>query len=263
MKPTGLFLMLYSMAFSSLSSGLSSSTEHINENNLIPARSEVAVSFTGKDVSKVKKALKDSKRSEDGRVVLFDSREQTLFNRGIVLRLRAFKDSEELTLKVRGPDRFPREERWKSWDTKCEQDLSPYSGRTSCSISREVDAGTLKKILEGRKQPNQVIPQEFWDFAMELTGHKLNNIIMTTTESAEISVWKYKKVEDLGGEDTKVVLEIWTLPNGTILPELSIKDELKLATNRLAELTDWLKKIKVQSVDLTPGKSEQILQFLR
>lgn len=252
MKPAWSFLILFISALTSFSSHLSQ----------VPKNCEVAISFAPSDLSAVKLALKQYQKSSDsGKVVLIDDLEKSLFKNGIVIRLRGLKDSEELTLKVRGPALFP-SERWKTWDTKCEQDLSPYSGRISCSINKEVAMGTLKKLLSGALETKNVIPKEFWSFAEELVGHDLSNVVLVATEAAEISIWKYKDVKGLS-DKAKVVLEVWTLPNQAILSELSMKDETAFAKKRLTKLSEWLGQIKVQPVDLTPSKSEQILQFLR
>jgi len=232
---------------------------------LEPSDTEVAVSFDEPSIARIKEALAPFKqKSKEGEVVLFDTVQRTLFGRGIVVRLRAFEGEEEITLKVRSPRAFPQASLWKNWESKCERDLSPYSARVACSITSPLMSGSLKNLLEGKKAPHELVPVAFWRFAEEVLGSTLPHMSLRVTEPAKIKKWKYVDAEGFRfGVPGELVLEVWKMPNGIQLPELSLKDRSTRANGRLQQLLHLLASQRVETVDLNPSKSEQFLEYLQ
>ena len=170
-----------------------------------------------------------------------------LFRQGVMFRLRIKARKSELTLKVANqdcdkvnPGLLPSDQ------AKCEYDVRGTHVAGAVSVTRILDDGQLRGLIEGRLALADLLSQAQIRYLREVVA--LWPLVPGLTCLGPARVETYHK------EGQPFVVELWQLPSGRHYEEISQKSSLKDALRVNAALEGILSRNKVQ---LCPDQGSQ------
>lgn len=224
-------------------------------------RAEVKVTIADEDVDALLAMVDLEGGGAERRAIHFyDTPDLALFESGLILRARSIAgDDDDSTVKVRpaGADDVDRD--WLSEDGfKCELDVTPARATSSCSLTREQDEGEIEDVEAGDRGVQKLFDDEQEQFFEEHGGDAA-----TMDELADLGPIDAQVLdvvpEDLGVE---ITVELWALPDGSRLLEVSRKTTTDRASDALDELLAWLDGSGISVSDAQETKTRRALEVL-
>jgi hypothetical protein len=223
-------------------------------------RAEVKVNIRAHDIPRAMRALEldpeDAKRRE---ITFYDTDRRVLFERGLVLRARKKGDKEESTVKVRPvdvADIYPRAAQLDGFKAELEVGASPAKRVPSAQLDVDVPAGTIDAVAHDEQRIKDLFTKDQRNLAADLTG-KVRWRRLESYGPIPAKVWK---IEDpaLGGHEASV--ELWMLPRGRRMLEISIKCGLGEIDAARAAMLGYLAGRGLQASQSTRSKTERALE---
>lgn len=209
---------------------------------------DVRALFDGLQLDRVK----DVRRR---RVVFFDTATQELRQAGLLLRARFGDGGDDVTLKARGPIgvRAALALRGDA-DAKAELDHTSRGLLPSVSLGDDVSDKRIRDVLAGRHGARTIVGPKQERVLEDLLGHRPPWQRLQALGPAEITAWKLKPA----GMSEDIVVELWRLPNGRQVVEVSAKDKSARGAALAAELQALLRRLGVDPSNAQETKTQAL-----
>ena len=177
-------------------------------------------------------------RAERRWVHFYDTPDLQLFEQGVILRARKVADDDDdSSVKVRpldadeAPAEFVDLE-----DFECETDMLLDRSVPSCKLSAEQDTGEIDDVADGERDISQLFSSEQEDFYAWAApgGPELDEL----TDLGPVDAWVWKL--STRSLPAPMTAELWILPDGTQILELSMRVAEDDAEDGLDDLLDYL-----------------------
>lgn len=185
-------------------------------------------------------------------IYFFETPGRTLFDEGLILRARLkHGDEEDSTVKHRPMTRDDVDADYADREGfKCEIDRGPESEVESCSFTVVQDDGELLDVIAGERDVEKLFSRAQERFAAVYVPEGLFDWAeLQPMGPIEVLKWRVrtKKV------DSRLTMEIWTLPGGFQMFEVSTKVTADLADATQAQMTDYIasKGLRTDAEQLT------------
>ena len=243
--------------------GGSGKTDRAGDEGPPESRVELKVTVAEEAIDRALDALGlDFDDAERRYVTFYDSADLALFDAGIVLRSRKIiDDDDDSTVKIRplgaedagdiAPELFGED------DFKCEIDRTPSREVSSCSLSVMQDRGEIDAVADGERDVSKLFSSEQEDFLALFSpeGFVLDEaLVLGPIDTVR---WKLEH-EDLGHELT---VELWAMPDGGELLELSVKTDAASAGDALDALLSLLDSLDLPLDETQSTKTRRALEF--
>ena len=195
-------------------------------------------------------------------VTFYDSADLALFEAGIVLRSRKIiDDDDDSTVKVRplladeawavAPELFEDEE------FKCEIDRTPSAEASSCSLSATQDRGEIDDVRNGERDVSKLFSsrQEGMLALFGPEGFELDEALVLGP--VDTLRWKI----ELDGFAHELTVELWSMPDGGELLELSIKVDAGEADEAMDALLELTRDLDLPLDETQSTKTRRALSF--
>ncbi|MFM2153600.1 MAG: hypothetical protein RL199_2035 [Pseudomonadota bacterium] len=203
--------------------------------------------------------LTDAK-AEARSIYFYDTKDLSLFERGLILRARKVKHgADDSTVKMRPLVSSKVDKEWFGLrGFKCEEDRTGKRSVESCSLTEEQDPGEIDDVASGDRSVDKLFSrdQEAFASAYGPPGPPWDDLIPLGPIAAK--AWKLT----VKGFETKLSAERWTLPDGIDLLEVSIKVAREDADRMQSALTHFLKKKGLDASTTQETKTRVALENL-
>ncbi|MCK6533333.1 MAG: hypothetical protein L6Q84_10220 [Polyangiaceae bacterium] len=188
-------------------------------------------------LAKQKFGLRDSVAAERD-VWFYDSAGLELFDSGVILRGRSKADaSDDSTVKFRPMDAGEVDSEWLALDGfKCEIDRTLAKSVSSCSLTAVQDEGELEDIAEGERDIDKAFSSEQEALLAAYSPIEAEWDALLPLGPVDARVWKVKPKTF----DSKLTMELWTLPDSSRFLEVSLRVAPADADDDLAALATYL-----------------------
>ena len=226
------------------------------------SRIELKVTIAEADIDRALEALElDFDEAERRYVTFYDTNELALFEAGIVLRSRKIiDDDDDSTVKIRPLDAEA------AWDLvpelfaeeggKCEIDRTPTREVSSCSLTVLQDRGEIDEVADGEREVSKLFSSE-QEAMLDLfapAGFELDEaLVLGPIDTVR---WKIEPA-DLPHELT---VELWLMPDGSELLEVSLKTGEDDADDALEALLAFLEALDVALDESQSTKTRRALE---
>ncbi len=224
-----------------------------------PSQVELKITVKSNQIDKARAGLKlVASQAERREVFFYDTHELALFERGVILRARKkLGAKDDSTVKLRPLTAGEVEKSWFAMDGfKCEVDSFGNKSVESCSLTSPQDSGEIDEVRAGGRAIKKLYAatQELFlaDYAETPAWNELEVL-----GPVAVQAWQLHRSEVA----SDVNVELWTLPDGARVLEVSTRASVKAATARLAELTALLKKLGLDASGAQETKTKAALTF--
>jgi hypothetical protein len=195
---------------------------------------ELKVTLTDASARRVVTAL-GLGRSQSSDIYFYDTPDLELFDSGVILRARKISGApDDSTIKIRPLD----PEEALEWipevvdesGFKCEIDRSPNAETSSCSLTTGQDSGEIDDVADGDRRIDQLYSSE-----QELVFETFSPVYfddLIPLGPIDADRWRLEPDE----LRERLTVERWTLPDGSLIVELSMRVEQDEADEALEEL---------------------------
>jgi hypothetical protein len=204
----------------------------------------------------------DPDDAEHRYVSFYDTPDLALYEAGLVLRSRKIiDDDDDSTVKLRP---FSTEEAWgQIWwlfdedEFKCEIDRTPAADVSSCSLSATQDRGEIDDVESGERDIDKLFsseqeelvafygPEDFdWDDLVVL---------------GPVAALRFETYAD--GLDHELTVELWEMPDGGLLLELSVKVEGDESEAAMESLLALIAANELRLSESQTTKTRRVLTF--
>ena len=183
---------------------------------------ELKATVPDADVTRVLARLGlDASDAEQRDVYFYDTRALDLFAHGIVLRARKVHDgADDSTIKFRPLARTDVDRAWfDESGFKCETDIAGTTAVDSCSLTVPQDRGEIDDVAAGRRRVDQLFSSAQEDFARTFASAPIAWSSLRALGPIDERVWQ----RESRSLRAPLTVERWTLPDGHVLLELSIR----------------------------------------
>jgi hypothetical protein len=217
-----------------------------------PEKIEVKLAFMSEDTAKgfAVLGLSDPPTAER-RIHFFDTGNLTLFDRGLILRVRqtvAGGDPDDATLKVRGtgaPDAASRFLATAGGGAKFEGDQNVGREEApSFSITTEPGAAVITAVVTDVGNLESVLNDAGKTLLREMSGAEINPTVMKCLGPIRSRIWKFKP----DGFTGKMTAELWDVA-GIQLLEISDKAPRSEASTLAERLKNLVPESKARQLD--------------
>lgn len=201
--------------------------------------------------------LKGDKATER-EITFYDDARLSLYDSGLILRSRKVIDGpDDSTVKMRPLD--PSEVDEDLFDErgfKCELDRTlGEAGGTSCSFTVEQDRGEIDDVADGDRSVKKLFSEGQEDFAE--TYYDVDWDELRPYGPVETLKWRIK----VSGFDHKLTFELWFLPDGRDLMEVSCRVDADEAFEAELDLERYLADKGLYGADEQTSKTRAVLSF--
>lgn len=177
-------------------------------------------------------------RAERRWVHFYDTSDLQLFEAGVILRARKVADDDDdSSVKVRplAPEDVPAEF-LELDDFECETDRLLDRAVPSCKLSAEQDTGEIDEVAGGERDISQLFSSEQEDFFAWASpaGPDMDDLL----DLGPVDAWVWKL--STRRLPATMTAELWVLPDGTQVLELSMRVPEDDAEDGMEELLDYL-----------------------
>jgi len=229
-------------------------------------RVELKVTLEDDAIDAVRDALHLSlDRAERRWVYFYDTADLTLFEGGVVLRARKVDDgADDSTVKARPLSAEDVSAAWLDEDGfKCEIDRLPDREVSSCSLTREPDRGEIDDVADADRavrtlfddDQERFFEERSWATTQESYPPSLDEVLVLGP--ADVWVWKVTT----SALDEALTVELWVLPDGTELCEVSTKTDFDAADSAFEALIDYLTERGIAIGDTQETKTRVALEY--
>jgi hypothetical protein len=176
-------------------------------------------------------------QSETRNIWFFDTMSLDLYNAGMILRAREIDgDDDDSTVKLRPFTRPELDSELRTNDDmKCELDRDPDGATTACSLKVEQAEGQIDEVAAGERQLRTLFSSE-QEYMFEVHGPGLAMTDLEPLGPIPARVWTLRSDE----VSEKVTAELWYMPDGSQVLELSTKVDLADADDAMDDLLDFV-----------------------
>jgi len=188
-------------------------------------------------------------------IYFFETPERTLFGEGLILRSRYKHGKEEdSTVKWRPMTIEDVEEEFLAQEGfKCELDRGPQQEVSSCSFTVIQDDGELDDVLAGTRSVEKLFSRSQEDFAARYMPEDLFTWDdLVSLGPIETLKWRVTTKH----VDSRLTFELWTLPDGEQMLEVSTKVAPHLADETQKQMHAFIERkgLRTDGVQLTKTK---------
>lgn len=220
-------------------------------------KTEVKLSIAPADVAALFRGLaldtvKDVRRR---RVTFFDTPTRELRSAGLLLRARIGDGDDDVTLKARGAIGVRAAQALRDDDdTKPELDRTSRGLLPSVSLSEDVSERRIEDVLAGRHGPRTLAGPKMERVFEDLLGRRPPWERLRTLGPVDTTAWKLKPA----GVSDDVVVELWKLPNGRQIVEISAKNKTTEGPKLHRELQTLLRRLGVDPSNAQETKTQAV-----
>lgn len=220
---------------------------------------EIKVTIRADQVASAKKKFGLTNASATARQVWFyDTRTLQLFDAGLILRARKVTDgADDSTVKRRPLDPGDVDRDW--FDVsgfKCEEDRVGTRAVPSCSLTVPQDRGEIGDVAAGKRTIDKLFSADQEAFLDEAPA-ALDWTKLKALGPTDAKVWKVT----VSGFTWPITGEQWTLPDGKVLLELSIKTTRTKAADAQKKFAALLAKKSLDASDTQETKTRVALEY--
>jgi hypothetical protein len=171
-------------------------------------------------------------------VHFYDTPALDLFERGVILRARKIVgDDDDSTVKIRPLAAADVDGDWHEVDGfKCEIDRTPSASVSSCSLSDRQGPAEIGRVAQGDRSIATLFDDAQELFLATHAPDAPGFAELYDLGRVETMVWKV----DSSHLDETMTFELWHLPDGTDILEVSIKVDADDADDELDDLLEYL-----------------------
>jgi hypothetical protein len=198
-------------------------------------------------------------RSEERGIWFYDTPALDLFEAGAVLRARDVKgDDDDSTVKIRPLEAADVDPSWFALDDwKCEIDRLPDRQVSSCSLTVVQGEDEIEEVAAGERAIDKLFSSKQEELlAAYGPAHAWDDLVALGPIPSR--VWKLSTK----ALPAKLTAELWTLPDGDQILELSMKVEAPDADDAQADLLEYLAARGLELASDQETKTRRALEAL-
>jgi hypothetical protein len=200
---------------------------------------EVKITAQARDEDEVLEHLERvDAEAEDRQVWFFDTPDLTLFESGLVLRVRKIDGgTDDSTVKLRPVDPTELSDFWKGVPG-FEVELDAVGGKAICSAKLSVDQrqGEIQAVVAGEREVWKLFSRDQERLVADFGPVKVDWSTLVPLGPVDVRKWEIKPK----GLDYEVTVEEWVLPDRSDLVELSVKAPPEEARTANERFRAWL-----------------------
>lgn len=191
----------------------------------------------------------------------FDTPALALAASGVVLRARERQgEPDDATVKLRPMDEARIEPAWRALrGFKCESDLAGERAETACSLDAVTAPGAIDAVGRRARPPAELFDANQRRFLAAYAPIAIPWTALEPLGPVDASVWHFAAA----GWDGKLGLELWRLPGGAELLEISTRVPESEAEQARAELIAYLHGRGLETSAAQATKTRMALEALR
>lgn len=199
------------------------------------------------------------KKASQRSIYFYDEPSLALFDAGLILRARKVKDgADDSTVKMRPLVAADVDSSWfKLPGWKCEADVTAQKTIASCSLSVTQDQGEIDDVATNKRTIDKLFSGDQEDFASGYSEKAPVWSKLRVLGPVASEVWKVSSSK----LSVPLTVERWTLPDGTVLLEVSVKTTTKKTASVQAELDTFLAKKKLGVDTAGETKTRAVLEY--
>jgi hypothetical protein len=204
----------------------------------------------------------DADEAERRYVTYYDTPDLLLFEAGLVLRSRkVIDDDDDSTVKVRpllAAEAFTVDATlFDEGEFKCEIDRTPSREVSSCSLKAEQDRGEIDDVAAGERDVDKLFSRRQEDFLALFGPTEFDFDEAVPLGPVDTRRWKIEP-EDL---PARLTVELWDMPDGSELMELSIKVDQEESAAAMDALLDFVTARGLSLAETQTTKTRAALTF--
>jgi hypothetical protein len=227
-----------------------------------PSRVELKVTIDPDQIEDAIEALElDEDDAERRYITYYDTEDLDFFEAGLVLRSRKIiDDDDDSSVKMRPmtadeawgliPDYFEED------GFKCEIDRTPSRETSSCSLKAKQHRGEIDDVADGERDLDKLFSSEQENLVDLFAPEGFDWDDLEILGPVDTQRWEWD-VEALGGEELTV--ELWQMPDGGTLMELSIKVEQEESVDAMQALLAYVADHGLSLDDAQTTKTRRVL----
>lgn len=171
-------------------------------------------------------------------VHFYDTLALDLFDAGVILRARKIVgDDDDSTVKIRPLDAEDVDEAWRETSGfKCEIDRTPTASVSSCSLSDRQGGAEIGLVARGKHSIASLFDDAQEEFLATFGPDAQSFPDLVDLGAVETMVWKVESSQ----LDETMTFELWHLPDGSDILEVSMKVDADDADDAIDDLLDYL-----------------------
>lgn len=195
-------------------------------------------------------------------ITFHDTPDLALYEHGVVLRSRKVRgDPDDSTVKIRpilaadAYDLVP--EHFGAEGFKCELDWTLTREVSSCSYSVVQRRGEIEEVAAGTRELNRLFStrQESLFDAFAPVGITMAD----TVPLGPVTTIRFRKeIDEL---DLRITVELWTMPSGGLLIELSTRVQAEYAEDTYVEFQEWAADAGMDLAAVQGTKTGRVLEY--
>lgn len=206
-----------------------------------PAIESVEIKLTVRDDQEqlVHDALGHAHVKAEHRVIyFFDTNDLELYESGLVLRARKIKGhTDNSTVKLRPVDPAQIPEQWKGRaEFHIEMDVVGEKFVCSAKVDSDEKRGEIDEVVAGERAMEKLFSGVQEELIKDYAPADVDWSVLVPLGPIEVRKWEFEPE----GLDHELTVEMWVLPDGTDLVELSIKVDPAEAESSRADLASYL-----------------------
>lgn len=223
-------------------------------------RVELKVTLRADQIEDARAALHlDDGDAEDREVTFYDTLDLDLTEAGIVLRARKIDgDDDDSTVKLRPMASSEVDADWLEVEGfKCEIDRAGDTSMESCSLQATQDRGEIDDVAAGERGIDKLFSEEQEDFLAEHASTPVDWSALEVLGPVEAQVWEI----EVDGFGETLDVELWALPDGTEILEVSTKVKAGDADDAAQELAQLLEDLGLDASTTQETKTRATLEY--
>jgi hypothetical protein len=195
--------------------------------------------------------------SESRNIWFFDTTSLDLYNAGMILRAREIDgDDDDSTVKLRPFTRPELDDELRANDDmKCEIDRDPDGATSACSLKIEQAEGQIDDVVAGDRQLRVLFSAE-QEYMFDVHGPGLAMSELVPLGPIPARVWTLRTDE----VPEKVTAELWYMPDGSQVLELSTKVDVDDADDAMDDLLDFVSDRDIDLDATQESKTKRALE---
>ncbi|NUO47860.1 MAG: hypothetical protein HOV80_03280, partial [Polyangiaceae bacterium] len=226
-----------------------------------PVQVEVKVTVRAEDIDLAGERFElAADGAEERDIYFFDTPALELFDDGVILRARNVHDDvDDTTVKIRPLSAASVARSWfKKSGFKCEIDQTSTKSVESCSYTLEQGEDEIDDAAKGERAIEKLFTSEQEDFlAKYAPSGPVDWSELRMLGPVAASVWKLEP-EKLG---TKMTVELWTLPNGERVLEVSARAPQEDADELTEDLEAYVSELGLVADPNGTTKTRTVLEY--
>ncbi len=223
-------------------------------------RVELKVTLRPDQIEAARAALGlDDGDGEQREVTFYDTPKLDLAEAGVVLRARKIdRDDDDSTVKLRPMESSDVDAEWFQVDGfKCEIDRTGAASVESCSFTVRQDRGEIDDVEDGDRAIDKLFSDEQEDLLAQHASIDVEWDALTVLGPVDALVWEIA----IEGLAPALDVELWTLPDGTEILEVSTKVKASAADDTAAALAEALEGLGLDASSAQETKTRAALEY--